>query len=54
VKLYVSYRRPITANGRIIGYIVTLSDGGTFYVQRKRVSRGACVNYGINARYMFA
>lgn len=36
---------PVIGDGRIIGYIVRIASG-SYFVQRKTVPRGHCVNYG--------
>jgi hypothetical protein len=46
VKRYVILRKPVKSGDRLIGWIVRLSDGTSYFEQCKRVPRGHCVNYG--------
>lgn len=38
--------------GDILGYICEAEGRGSFFVQNKRVLVGACINEGINQRYL--
>ena len=46
MKRYIISRKPVKAHDRVVGFIVRLSDGTTYFEQRKRVGKGWCVNYG--------
>lgn len=48
MKRYIISRKPVTneLTGKIVGFIVRLSDGTTYFEQRKRDGKGWCVNYG--------
>ena len=46
-KRYVITSRPVIANdGRLLGWSQRYSDGTSAFIQRKRVTKGHCVNYG--------
>lgn len=45
-KRYVISRHPVKAHDVLIGWLVRLSDGTSYYEQAKRVPAGACVNLG--------
>jgi hypothetical protein len=46
MKRYVIQRKRVMARGKLVGFIVRLSDGTSYFEQTKRVGRGHCVNYG--------
>lgn len=47
MKRYIISRKPVNLrDGKLIGFIVRMSDGTTYFEQRKRVGKGWCVNYG--------
>ncbi len=46
-RVILSERPVAVKGGRIIGHIVRLSDGSSYFSQRKHIPvTGACVNYG--------
>lgn len=45
-------RHIVSKTGETLGYICETPERGTFFVQSKRVVTGACVNEGVNQRYL--